>query len=180
MKTVATAVDAATAQNPSSEAAGAPANVDRAAMAQPRGAGAAQAEERPVAHIPTSKSPQAVAAKSVQSVAARSVQTLAQTVAQSREVRKGLKRGTRRFGEAVWAPVVRLSGVLWLEVAGVLFGIFAVFAGGHLWELRGAWHSDGTHSGELRSFAGALAMLVLFAYFCVSSFVRARRRERRR
>ncbi len=33
---------------------------------------------------------------------------------------------------------MRLSGVLWLEVSGVFFGVFALLALGYLWKLRGA------------------------------------------
>ena len=164
VKTVATAVDAATAENPAAKAVNASANTDRAATTPTRRAAAAQAAARPAPRTSTAKA----------------AQTVAQTVAQSRHVRQGLKSGTRRFGEAVWRPFVRLSGVLWLEVAGVFFGIFALYALGHLWELRGEWHSAGIHGGGLRSLVGAVAMLVFFGYFCVSSFVRARRRERRR
>jgi hypothetical protein len=101
-------------------------------------------------------------------------------VAQAREVRQGLGRGSRRFGEAMWKPIVRLSGVVWLEVTGVFFGIFALLALGYLWKLRGAWHANAANADERRSLIGAVVMLALFGYFCVSSFVRARQRERRR
>jgi len=72
---------------------------------------------------------------------------------------------------------VRLWGVLWLEVVGVVFGIFVLFAAVGVWRLRGEWHSN---AAEYRQLLGALAMLAVFGYFAVSSFVRARRRERRR
>jgi len=67
--------------------------------------------------------------------------------------------------------------VLWLEVVGVFFGLFALFALAGVWRLRGEWHSA---AAGHRQLLGALAMLALFGYFTVSSFVRARRRERRR
>jgi len=101
-------------------------------------------------------------------------------VVQAREVKQGLRRGSKRFGEAVWGPFVKLSGVLWLEVAGVFFGIFALMAVGYLWKLRGAWHSGAATATTHRSLMGAVVMLAFFGYFSVSSFVRARRRERRR
>jgi hypothetical protein len=72
---------------------------------------------------------------------------------------------------------VRLWGVLWLEVVGVVFGLFVLFAAVEVWRLRGEWHSNAV---EHRQLLGALAMLAVFGYFAVSSFVRARRRERRR
>jgi hypothetical protein len=95
-------------------------------------------------------------------------------------MKQGVKRGSTRLGEAVWGPFVRLSGVLWLEVSGVFFGIFALLAVGYLWKLRGAWHTGAANAASHRSLMGAVLMLALFGYFCVSSFVRARRRERRR
>ena len=107
-------------------------------------------------------------------------QTAVKAVGQVREVHRGVRRGTKRFGEAIWGPFVRLSGVLWLEVSGVFFGIFALMALGYLWKLRGAWHAGASNAATHRNFMGAVVMLVLFGYFSVSSFMRARRRERRR
>jgi hypothetical protein len=105
----------------------------------------------------------------------RAAKEAARTVVQARNTQKGLKRGVRLFGEAAWSPVVRLSGVLWLEVTGVFFGIFALSAGMAVWRMRGAWHAG---AAGHRSVVGAAAIAMLFGYFCVSSFVRARRRER--
>jgi hypothetical protein len=68
--------------------------------------------------------------------------------------------------------------VLWLEFTGVFFGIFALFALGVVWKLRGAWHGTATNSAEHQRLLGALAMLAVFGYFTVSSFVRASRRGR--
>jgi hypothetical protein len=111
-------------------------------------------------------------------------QTAARTIVGARSAQQGLQRGGKRFGEAVWGPFVRLSGVVWLEVSGVFFGIFALFAGLAVWHLRGAWRLAGANgaanAGAHRSFEGAVLMLAVFGYFCASSFVRARRRERGR
>lgn len=73
--------------------------------------------------------------------------------------------------------MARLSGVLWLEVSGAFFGLFALFAVSAVWRIRSDWHAG--LAGRER-LLGATAMAVLFGYFCVSNFVRARRRERRR
>jgi hypothetical protein len=115
-----------------------------------------------------------------QSAAQTAAQTAARTIVGARNAHQGLQRGSKRFGEAVWGPFVRLSGVLWLEVSGVFFGIFALFAGLAVWRLREAWRLTATNAATHRSFEGAVVMLAVFGYFCVSSFVRARRRERRR
>ena len=58
---------------------------------------------------------------------------------------------------------MRLWGVLWLEVAGVVFGLFVLFAATGVWRLRGEWRSN---APEHRQLLGALAMLAVFGYFC--------------
>jgi hypothetical protein len=160
VKTLVTAVDAATAESPSARNTGAKAGQGAPTVA--------------AVNSPAGNTRPARAADSGRGA----VQTAAKTVVQAREVQKGLKRGSTQFGQAVWRPFVRLSGVLWLEVTGVFFGLFALMAVGYLWKLRGAWRAGDPASH--RSLMGAVVMLVLFGYFCVSSFVRARRRERRR
>jgi hypothetical protein len=97
-----------------------------------------------------------------------------------RQAKHGVRQGASQFKEAAWKPFVRLSGVLWLEVTGVFFGIFALFAFGGVMRFRSAWHETTANADTHRSLLGAIIMLVVFGYFCVSSFVRAHRRERRR
>lgn len=159
-KTVAGAVDAATAENPSRK--------DMVAETRPRPA-TPSATASSAVHAPRldgSRGPIQAAAKST-----------AKAVAQAQGTRQGLVRGGKRFGEAVWRPFVRLGGVLWLEVSGVFFGIFALFALAAMWRMRGEWHGS---TDARRQMMGAGVMLLVFGYFCVSSFVRAKRRERGR
>lgn len=88
---------------------------------------------------------------------------------------KVAREGGRRFGQAVWGPFTKAGHVLWLEISGVFFGLFAAFFFETAWRLRG-----GIHGGPDKDhFWLFLIMGVLFAYFCVSSFVRARRRGKR-
>jgi hypothetical protein len=110
---------------------------------------------------------------------ARVGEQAARTASQVRQTGKGLKQGGKRFGEAVWGPFVKLSGVLWLEVTGVFFGIFALFAGGAAWNGRYAMYDSGVRHDAHTHFLLSLAMTVLFGYFCVSSFVKASRRGKR-
>lgn len=168
VKTLVTAVDAATAENPSAKSA-----TRSAGRSTNTGYARTQADA-------AQTSRQAPASGAADTTARKSTQKAAQAVFQAREVRQGLGRGSRRFGEAVWKPFVRLSGVLWLEVSGVFFGVFALLALGYMWKLRGAWRATAANAGAHRSLMGAAVMLALFGYFCVSSFVRARRRERGR
>jgi hypothetical protein len=156
MKTLVTAVDAATAENPTAKPR---------AGAGSAPAGAASRSSAESAHFPPGG----------ETPVRRAAQSAAKTVEQAREVKQGLGRGGRQLGEAVWSPFVRLSGVLWLEVSGVFFGIFALMALGYTWKLRGAWRMG---AASHRNLIGALVMFALFGYFCVSNFVRARRRER--
>ena len=55
--------------------------------------------------------------------------TVARGVVEARATTAGVKRGGKRFGEAVWGPAARLSGVLWLELTGVFFGLFMLTSG---------------------------------------------------
>jgi hypothetical protein len=146
-KTLVTAVDAATAPNPS---------------------GARKTAEGP-----------GTASVATESTAARLGQKAAQTTAQVVLTGQGLKRGGKRFGEAVWGPFVKLSGQLWLELTGVFFGIFAVFAVSNAWKMRGDLRETaGNHDAHVHLLVTA-AMAVVFGYFCVSSFVKSSRRGKR-
>jgi hypothetical protein len=151
-KTLVTAVDAATAPNPS-------------AAAKVAGAEAAAASgDRTKA----------------ESSGARLGEKAARTTAQVVQTGQGLKRGGRRFGEAVWGPFVKLSGQLWLEMTGVFFGIFAAFAASSAWKMRGELRETAMNHDAHMHLLLTAAMAVVFGYFCVSSFVKANRRGKRR
>jgi hypothetical protein len=169
MKTLVTAVDAATAENPSAKSASRSANTGQA-VAQTRSAADAGARAGVVEPAATTAASSAAARKAAKKAA--------RAISQARDMKQGLGRGTRRFGEAIWRPFVRLSGVLWLEVSGVFFGVFALMALAFMWKFRGAWRASAENAGEHRSLMGAAVIFALFGYFCVSNFVRARRRER--
>jgi hypothetical protein len=85
-----------------------------------------------------------------------------------------VSRGTRNFGRAVWNPFAWASSVLWLEITGLFFGLFAFFFAQHVYELRGAWRSGPEHM-HLVLYC---VLLVAFVYFAASSFVRASRKQR--
>jgi hypothetical protein len=108
------------------------------------------------------------------------VQQVVKTAAQARQTTAGVARGTKQFGESVWRPFIRLSGVLWLEYTGVFFGIFAAFAASGAWKLRGDLHETAMNHEAHTHLLMAAGMALLFGYFCVSSFVRAGRRGRGR
>jgi hypothetical protein len=157
-KTLLTAVDAAKAPNPSASA---------------------KANEK-MATETAAASSNASAVGRAQSSGARLGEQAARTTAQVRQTGQGLKEGGKRFGEAVWGPFVKLSGALWLELTGVFFGVFAVFAGSGAWKMRAALFETATNHDAHVRFLVSVAMTALFGYFCISSFVRANRRSRGR
>lgn len=162
-KTLVTAVDAATAPNPSAPKPRSAPSTTQVATASTQVATAPPPAE-PKAHAST----------------ARVGQHAAKTAAQARQTGQGLVRGSKRFGEAVWKPMVKLSGVLWLELTGVFFGLFAFFGAGWAWKLRGNLHETAANHDAHTRFLVCLALAVVFGYFLISSFVRANRRSRRR
>jgi hypothetical protein len=162
VKTLTTAVDAATAENPTSKI-----STPRTNTGQPGGPVPQTQEARRGGYAST---PSAGNAAKVARVAA-------QPVARGRGAKKAVREGGKRFREAAWSPFLRLSGVVVLEVAGLFFGIFALYGLNTAWRLHGQWHRGAPGHRQL---IGGVAMLAIFGYFCVSSFVKARRRERRR
>ncbi len=80
------------------------------------------------------------------------------------------------MGGAVWRPLKKFSGVLWLQVTGTFFALIAAYLSQGLWAHRAEWKAG---SGEVRVYALHLAAFMVFAYFAVSNFVRAWLRERR-
>jgi hypothetical protein len=156
-KTVVAAVDAATSPNPSGGEV-------------KQGSSAASAQ--------TAASASTSSAGKVEVSGVRLGQQAARTTAQLRQTRQGLKEGSKRFGEAVWGPLAKASGALWLELTGVFFGIFAVFAAGGAWKMRAALHETAANHDVHARFLAAVLMATVFGYFCVSSFVKANRRSR--
>lgn len=158
-KTLVTAVDAATAPNPS------PTPI------------------RSTSHPASAQPPTAPRGTSASSTTATTVERSARTAARSasdlRHTTRGIAQGSRRFGQAAWGPVVKLSGVLWLEFTGVFFGLFALFAGGAAWKLRDSLHRTASNAEAHTHLQLAVGMMVIFGYFCLSSFLRASRRGRR-
>ena len=91
---------------------------------------------------------------------------------------KVVKNQAHNLKRSVWSPFAKFSTVLWLEVTGLFFGIFALVTGEEVWKWHAAVHLPPTAPAAQRLYLYA-ALFVLFGYFTVSSFVRARRRQRR-
>lgn len=91
---------------------------------------------------------------------------------------RAVKAQAGNLKKSVLSPVARFSSVLWLEVTGTFFTMFAVVLCSNAWRLRHFLHSANVASDE-QHFYLSLGLGALFGYFAGSSFVRARRRERR-
>jgi hypothetical protein len=82
----------------------------------------------------------------------------------SRGVVRGLGGFLRPFG--------RVGGILWLEVTGVFFLLFVLVFSLAAWRTRPA-HLYGPYD---KAFVASAALMLLFLYLGVSSFLRAGRR----
>lgn len=129
-----------------------------------RAPGEAQpAQARPTEARPTVQSPRPTAAASVETARVGAKQVQAQA---------------KHLGKSVWTPVARFSSVLWLQVTGSVYAVIALAMGQAVWTHRADLHLSVHSSAGQREFL-LLGIFVLFAYFALSSFVRAARREKR-
>jgi hypothetical protein len=87
-----------------------------------------------------------------------------------------VKREGKKFGQSIWGPFAHASGVLWLEVTGLFFGLFGLFFAQNAYKLRQSWQTGPNHP----RFLLYVAITALFAYFTVSSFLSARGKQKRR
>jgi hypothetical protein len=85
------------------------------------------------------------------------------------------KRGAKAFGQAFLGPFTHAGSVLWLEITGMFFALFALYFAQNVYRVRSAWRQGPEHSHLLLYCALAAA----FAWFSCSSFARAYRRSKR-
>src|SRR6185437_4176430 len=180
-KTVISAVDAARAENPSGPTPAArPASASSANRASSTAGSSVPRTSSAVVGPPAAMPNLQRRATDPAPNANRAAKSVARAASGGAAQVRGVKEGFARFRDSTVEPVVRLSGVLWLELTGVFFGIFALSTGVAIWRLRGQWRPALAHPVMHAGLLVAVAVFALFAYFCISSFVRARRRERRR
>jgi cobalamin biosynthesis Mg chelatase CobN len=84
------------------------------------------------------------------------------------QVTRGVARGVGGF----LRPFGRVGGILWLEVTGVFFLLFALVFAWFLWENRASYAQGPQHG----NFWISAVVTVLFLYLGLSSFWRARRK----
>jgi len=85
----------------------------------------------------------------------------------------GKSRTVRALGSAArvtLGSVAKAGHLLWLEVTGLFFVAFAAIGG------AAAWRDYSRHKALSSRFAAAIFFTVIFAWFGVGSFLRARRK----
>ncbi len=85
------------------------------------------------------------------------------------------KRGAKAFGQALLGPFTHAGSILWLEITGLFFALFTLFFVQSVYRVRGAWRQGPEHSHLLLY----CALAFVFAWFSVSSFIRAYRKSKR-
>jgi hypothetical protein len=89
---------------------------------------------------------------------------------------RAVKREGKKFGQSIWGPFAHAGGVLWLEITGLFFAIFGLFFAQNAYKLRYNWQTGPNHS----RFLLYVVITAVFAYFTVSSFMSASRKQKRR
>ncbi len=85
------------------------------------------------------------------------------------------KRGAKAFGQAFLGPFTHAGSILWLEITGLFFALFALFFVQSVYRVRNDWRQGPEHAHLLLYSVLAVG----FGWFSVSSFVRAYRKNKR-
>jgi hypothetical protein len=95
--------------------------------------------------------------------------------AQSRAAGQAAGQATRGLARGVGGflrPFGRVGGILWLEVTGVFFFLPVIVFTPTLWRFRASW----LHGADHKTFLVTAAIMAVFFYLSVTSFLRARRK----
>lgn len=85
------------------------------------------------------------------------------------------KRGAKAFGQALVGPFTHAGGILWLEITGLFFALFALFFVQSTYRVQSSWR----HGPEHTHFLLYAALAIGFGWFSFSSFLRAWRKSKR-
>lgn len=85
-----------------------------------------------------------------------------------------LSRAVSSATAGVAAPLKKASRALWYELTGSFFALFALSFAGAMWKTRA--NAVSTIPDDRHRFYAFCALTLLFGYFSVSSFIRARKR----
>ena len=102
---------------------------------------------------------------------------VAERVVQTQRTVAATRQHAGKLGRSVWTPVARFSSVVWLQVTGLFFALIAMFLAQGAWKERAAWRLPLESHAATKFYVLAVAFAA-FAYFAVSNFVRAYRRDR--
>jgi hypothetical protein len=92
----------------------------------------------------------------------------------------GVATGAKRFGAAVWGPMAHTGGVLWLEITGLFFALFALFFAQNVYKFRQNYTVSGQFHFIFRSWLTFYAAVtLLFAFFAFLNFYKAHQKERK-
>ena len=94
---------------------------------------------------------------------------------QAAEKTRAARSGAKKFGQAIWGPFHHASSLLWLEITGLFFALFAVFFAQNVYRVHTAWKQGGEHT----HFLLYVALTAIFVWFSASSFLRARKKSRK-
>src|ERR1700753_3529541 len=68
---------------------------------------------------------------------------------------KNARKGAKAFSQALLGPFTHAGGILWLEITGLFFALFALFFVQSVYRVRGSWEHGPEH--------GHLILYVLLA-----------------
>jgi hypothetical protein len=120
-------------------------------------------------------SPQAAATQAASQSSTAPRPPIVQYAKNYAEPARRVGEGTRRFGKAFIGPLAHVSGTLWLEITGLFFALFAAFFGQNAWKI----HASALHGPDHAHFVVATLAALVFAWFSISSFVKAEQRSRK-
>jgi hypothetical protein len=85
------------------------------------------------------------------------------------------KKGAKAFGQALLGPFTHAGSILWLEITGLFFALFALFFVQSAYRVYSSWRQGPEH----QHFWLYVVLAAGFGWFSVSSFGRAYRKGKR-
>ena len=81
----------------------------------------------------------------------------------------------KAVGQALLGPFTHAGSILWLEITGLFFALFALFFVQRVYRVRTAWRQGPEHTHLLLY----VFLAAVFVWFSFSSFSRAYRKSKR-
>jgi len=148
--------------------------MDRVRLGRALGYGARHAAKTLASAVDAATSPD----PNPRAKSAAGVHPVAQVAEAVRQVSQAKGHARTQVKRSVLGPLKTFSSVVWLQVTGTFFGLFALVMGGAVWAHREDFRLGlGSKPGQKMVFYAAI--FLVFAWFTVSNFVRANRRQRR-